>query len=168
MFLFLHFLKCSRELKVSGAIGACVSLGVKSQHVSDTETGIGGTSSWRISGVYPNSTMAFFFDVVSQQASPLPQGGRGFVQFINTYQHSSGSKRMRVTTVARNWVDATTNMNQVSYSFDQECAAVLMARIAIFRAEVDNGHDVLRWLDRMLIKLVCLSISIIIFKQSVA
>ena len=51
-------------------------------------------------------------------------------------------------------VDATANMNQISYSFDQECAAILMARIAIFRAETDNGHDVLRWLDRMLIKLV--------------
>jgi protein transport protein SEC23 len=48
-------------------------------------------------------------------------------------------------------------MNQISYSFDQECAAVLMARIAIFRAETDNGHDVLRWLDRMLIKLVKLN-----------
>jgi protein transport protein SEC23 len=46
------------------------------------------------------------------------------------------------------------NLNQIAYSFDQECAAVLMARIATFRAETDNGHDVLRWLDRMLIKLV--------------
>lgn len=47
-------------------------------------------------------------------------------------------------------------MNQIAYSFDQECSAVLMARIAIFRAETDNGHDVLRWVDRMLIKLVSL------------
>jgi protein transport protein SEC23 len=139
---------------VSGAIGPCVSLGVKNQHVSETETGVGGTSSWRISGIYPNTTLSFYFDVVNQQASPLPQGGRGYVQFVNTYQHSNGTRRIRVTTVARNWVDATVNMNQISYSFDQECAAVLMARIAIFRAETDNGHDVLRWLDRMLIKLV--------------
>ena len=50
------------------------------------------------------------------------------------------------------------NMNQVSFSFDQECAAVLMARIATFRAETDNGHDVLRWVDRMLIKLVRLNL----------
>jgi protein transport protein SEC23 len=145
--------KTSRELKVSGAIGACVSLGVKTQYVSETETGIGGTSSWKVSGIYPNTTLAFFFDVVSQQAAPLPQGGRGYVQFVNTYQHASGTKRIRVTTLARNWVDATVNMNQISYSFDQECAAVLMARIATFRAETDNGHDVLRWVDRMLIKL---------------
>ena len=37
---------------------------------------------------------------------------------------------------------------------DQEAAAVLMARIAVFRAETDDGPDVLRWLDRMLIRLV--------------
>ncbi len=139
---------------MSGAIGPCVSLGVKNQHVSETETGIGGTNSWRIAGIYPNTTLSIYFDIVNQQASPLPQGGRGYVQFINTYQHSNGTRRIRVTTVARNWVDANANMNQISYSFDQECAAVLMARIAIFRAETDNGHDVLRWLDRMLIKLV--------------
>ena len=29
-----------------------------------------------------------------------------------------------------------------------------MARIAVFRAETDDGPDVLRWLDRMLIRLV--------------
>lgn len=45
-------------------------------------------------------------------------------------------------------------MNQIAFGFDQECAAVLMARIAAFRGDTDNGHDVLRWLDRMLIKLV--------------
>jgi protein transport protein SEC23 len=83
----------------------------------------------------------------------MPQGGRGYVQFVNTYQHSNGTKRIRVTTVGRNWTDTTVNMNQVAFSFDQEAAAVLMARIATFRAETDNGHDVLRWVDRMLIKL---------------
>ncbi len=51
---------------MSGAIGACVSLGVKSQYVSETETGIGGTSAWKVSGIYPNTTLAIFFDVVNQ------------------------------------------------------------------------------------------------------
>jgi protein transport protein SEC23 len=31
-----------------------------------------------------------------------------------------------------------------------------MARLAVFRAETDDGPDVLRWLDRMLIRLVSL------------
>ncbi|KAK4952287.1 GTPase-activating protein S23, partial [Elasticomyces elasticus] len=41
----------------------------------------------------------------------------------------------------------------LAQSFDQEAAAVLMSRIAVFKAEVDDGPDVLRWVDRMLIRL---------------
>ncbi|KAJ3004194.1 hypothetical protein NUW54_g4931 [Trametes sanguinea] len=41
----------------------------------------------------------------------------------------------------------------IAASFDQEAAAVLMARIAVFKAEIDDSPDVLRWLDRMLIRL---------------
>jgi protein transport protein SEC23 len=88
-------------LKVSGAIGACVSLGSKNQWVSETETGIGGTNAWKIAGIYPNTTLSIFFDVVNQQSSPLPQGGRGYIQFTNSYQHPNGTKRIRVTTIAR-------------------------------------------------------------------
>ncbi|XP_021379920.1 protein transport protein Sec23A-like isoform X1 [Mizuhopecten yessoensis] len=145
--------KTSRELKVSGAIGPCVSLGVKGPAVSDTELGLGGTCQWKLCGLYPSTTLAFFFEVVNQHNAPIPQGGRGYIQFITQYQHSSGQRRVRVTTLARNWADASTNIQHISAGFDQEAAAVLMARIAVFRAETDDGPDVLRWLDRMLIRL---------------
>uniref|UniRef100_A0A8W8IEX7 Protein transport protein SEC23 n=1 Tax=Magallana gigas TaxID=29159 RepID=A0A8W8IEX7_MAGGI len=145
--------KTSRELKVSGAIGPCVSLGVKGPSVSDTEMGLGGTSQWKMCGLYPNTTLALFFEVVSQHNAPIPQGGRGYLQFITQYQHSSGQRRVRVTTLARNWADASTNIQHIAAGFDQEAAAVLMARTAVFRAETDDGPDVLRWLDRMLIRL---------------
>lgn len=52
------------------------------------------------------------------------------------------------------WADASINIQHIAAGFDQEAAAVLMARIAVYRAETDDGPDVLRWLDRMLIKLV--------------
>lgn len=52
------------------------------------------------------------------------------------------------------WADASTNIQHISAGFDQEASAVLMARLAVFRAETDDGPDVLRWLDRMLIRLV--------------
>jgi len=52
------------------------------------------------------------------------------------------------------WVDAS-NAQHVAAGFDQEAAAVLMARMATFRAESDDGPDVLRWIDRTLIRLVC-------------
>ena len=80
-------------------------------------------------------------------------------QFITQYQHSSGQRRVRVTTIARNWADPATALPHISASFDQECAAVLMARMAVWRAETqDDGPDVLRWVDRMLIRLVSISL----------
>ena len=41
----------------------------------------------------------------------------------------------------------------LAQSFDQDAAAVLMSRITLFKSEQDDGADVLRWIDRMLIKL---------------
>ena len=45
-------------------------------------------------------------------------------------------------------------MPMMAASFDQECASVIMARIAVYRADTEEGSDVLRWLDKMLIRLV--------------
>jgi len=61
---------------------------------------------------------------------------------------------MSVVWLWHSWVDASVNIQHIAAGFDQEAAAVLMARIAVFRAETDDGPDVLRWLDRMLIRLV--------------
>ena len=60
------------------------------------------------------------------------------------------------------WVDASVNLQHIAAGFDQEASAVLMARIAVFRAETDDGPDVLRWLDRMLIRLVCIYDSVVV------
>ncbi|XP_072929744.1 protein transport protein Sec23A isoform X1 [Epargyreus clarus] len=145
--------KCSRELKISGAIGSCVSLNVKGPCVSDQEVGMGNTSQWKMCTFTPSTTMAIFFEVVNQHAAPVPQGGRGCVQLITQYQHSSGQRRVRVTTIARNWGDAAVNLHHIAAGFDQEAAAVVMARLVVYRAEQEDGPDVLRWLDRMLIRL---------------
>ncbi|XP_035449043.1 protein transport protein Sec23A isoform X2 [Spodoptera frugiperda] len=144
--------KCSRELKISGAIGSCVSLNVKGPCVSDQEVGMGNTCQWKMCTFTPSTTMAIFFEVVNQHAA-VPQGGRGCVQFITQYQHSSGQRRVRVTTIARNWGDAAVSLHHISAGFDQEAAAVVMARLVVYRAELEDGPDVLRWLDRMLIRL---------------
>jgi protein transport protein SEC23 len=145
--------KCCRELKVCGVIGPCISLNRRNQYVSESEVGVGGTAAWKICGLDPSSSLAVVFEVSNQQASSIPQGQMGCLQFITFYQHSTGQKRVRVTTIARQWVDAATNLNHISSSFDQECAAVVMARLAVSRSENDDGPDVLRWLDRMLIRL---------------
>ncbi|KAJ6655663.1 hypothetical protein lerEdw1_004899 [Lerista edwardsae] len=117
------------------------------------EIGTGGTCQWKICGLNPSTTLALYFEVVNQHNAPIPQGGRGAIQFVTQYQHSSGQRRIRVTTVARNWADAQTQLQNIAASFDQEAAAILMARLAVYRAETEEGPDVLRWLDRQLIRL---------------
>ena len=145
--------KCSRELKIQGGIGSCVSLNVKSPLVSDSEIGMGNTVQWKMCTFTPSTTMALFFEVVNQHSAPIPQGGRGCIQFITQYQHTTGQRRIRVTTIARHWADATTSLHHISSGFDQEAAAVLMSRMVVYKAETDDGPDVLRWVDRMLIRL---------------
>nr|XP_039259214.1 protein transport protein Sec23A-like [Styela clava] len=145
--------KTSREVKVSGIIGPCTSLNVKSPCVSENEIGIGGTSQWKLCGLDSSTTLAIYFEIVNQHNTPIPQGGRGTVQFITNYIHSSGQRRIRVTTIARSWADPSAGQVHVSASFDQEAAAVIMGRMAITRSQDDGGPDVLRWLDRMLIRL---------------
>lgn len=145
--------KCSRELKIQGGIGSCVSLNVKSPLVSDSEIGMGNTVQWKMCTFTPSTTMALFFEVVNQHSAPIPQGGRGCIQFITQYQHTTGQRRIRVTTIARHWADAATSIHHISAGFDQEAAAVLMSRMVVYKAETDDGPDVLRWVDRMLIRL---------------
>ncbi|KDE07582.1 protein transporter SEC23 [Microbotryum lychnidis-dioicae p1A1 Lamole] len=141
----------TKELKVSGMIGHAISANKKSNWVGETEIGLGQTSAWKICSLSPKTSNAVYFEVVTPAGQPLQPGARGMIQFVTHYQHTSGQFRLRVTTIARNFAEA--GHPSISENFDQEAAAVLMARIAVFKAEIDDSPDVLRWLDRMLIRL---------------
>ncbi len=58
--------KCSRELKISGAVSACSAPGDKrdTSAVSDMEIGLGGTPAWKFCVLGPNTTSAIFFEVL--------------------------------------------------------------------------------------------------------
>merc|ERR550525_838310 len=99
-----------------------------------------------------STTFGFYFDVTNQQANAMAQGKQSYLQFQTCYLHPSGRKRLRVTTVSNQFSDA--NMSDIATGFDQEAAAVLMARYAVFKCENEDPLDVLRWVDRMLIRLV--------------
>lgn len=141
----------TKELKVSGLIGHAISAGKKSACVGETEIGIGQTSAWKLCTINPGTSAAVYFEVVSPAGQALAPGSRGLIQFVTHYQHATGQMRLRVTTVARNFAEP--GSPSIPASFDQEAAAVMMARIAVFKAEIDDSPDVLRWLDRMLIRL---------------
>ena len=144
----------TKELKVTGLIGHAVSLNKKSSSVGETECGIGNTCAWKMCGIDPSSSYAIYFEIANQGGPAQMQQGpqRALMQFLTYYQHSSGQYHLRVTTIARN-LSGPAGDPAIAQSFDQETAAVLMARIAVFKAEVDDGPDVLRWVDRMLIRL---------------
>ncbi|KAI9139434.1 protein transporter SEC23 [Paraphysoderma sedebokerense] len=141
----------TKELKVCGLIGTAVSANKKSPHVGETEIGIGNTSAWKFCSITPNTTAAVYFEIANQQNTPVQPGSTGMIQFVTHYQHANGQYRLKVTTCARRIMDGSAP--EIQSGFDQEAAAVLMARIAVFKAEIDDGPDVLRWLDRMLIRL---------------
>ena len=132
--------KTTKEIKVSGLIGHAVSASNKSNYVGETEIGIGGTSTWKMAGLMPRSSFGMYFEIVSQAPGMALGGGagpHGSIQFTTHFTHSSGSQRLRVTTVNRPLRDG--GSPEIAQSFDQETAAVLMARIAVFKSEVDDG-----------------------------
>ncbi|XP_055389012.1 LOW QUALITY PROTEIN: uncharacterized protein LOC129618233 [Condylostylus longicornis] len=143
---------CSRELKVCGAIGSCTSTGKKGLQVGETCVGEGGTCEWVIPALDKRTTLAFYFEVVTQNQSQVPPSRQAFLQFQTLYHHPSGRRRLRVSTVSHRFGEP--GSHDLVSGFDQEAAAVLMARLAVFKTEQEDCLDVLRWLDRKLIRLV--------------
>ncbi len=60
---------------------------------------------------------------------------------------------MRVTTVQR-IMSNPDDLRELAFGFDQETAAVILSRLAIFKTFSEDSMDVIRWVDRTLIKLV--------------
>ncbi|GLJ49269.1 hypothetical protein SUGI_1041010 [Cryptomeria japonica] len=141
----------TKEVKICGALGPCSSLQKKATSVSEHEIGIGGTRAWKMSTLTNKTCLAFFFEVSSQQSVKIQPGTAFFIQFLTQYQHGNGQVRLRVTTTARRWVDGT-QLQELAAGFDQEAAAAIMARLAVHKSESEEIHEILRWLDRMLIR----------------
>lgn len=146
--------KSSKELKVQGLIGhASAVKKTSATNISDTTIGVGGTSTWTMGSLLPQHTYAVFFDIASNGPTPVTGDNQqlAYIQFITNYQHSSGTIRTRVTTVANQLQSFGSPL--IAASFDQEAAAVLISRIAVHKAETEEGPDVIKWIDRTLIKL---------------
>jgi len=105
-------------------------------------------------GLDEDTTLAIYFEVTNQANTPVQQGQQRYLQLLTQYQHSSGQYRYRVTTLSHTWADVGTQLAEIARGFDQEAAAVLMARIASHKTQSEEAFDILRWIDRMLIRLV--------------
>nr|XP_043612940.1 protein transport protein SEC23 [Erigeron canadensis] len=137
----------TKDVKICGAIGPCISLGKKNGSVSDKEIGEGGTNTWKLGTITDKTCIAFFFQVSADQ-KPQP-GSAFFIQFITKYRHGNMGLRKRVTTAARRWVSG--GAPEIAAGFDQETAAAVMARLAVHETKTNFPREVVRWLDKELI-----------------
>ncbi|CAH9080693.1 unnamed protein product [Cuscuta europaea] len=148
-------IKCSKDIKIQGIIGPCTSLEKKGPAIANTAIGEGNTTVWKMCSLDKTTCLTVFFDVSSsEKADPSANANSYlFIQFLTSYQGSDGQTKLRVTTISRRWVDTAVNSEELIQSFDQETAAVVMARLASYKMEMEEGFDATRWLDRNLIRL---------------
>ncbi|XP_071697568.1 protein transport protein SEC23 G [Rutidosis leptorrhynchoides] len=137
----------TKDVKICGAIGPCVTLRKKNRSVSEKEIGEGGTHTWKLGTITDKTCITFFFQVNEEQ-KPQP-GTAFFIQFITKYRNGNMEVRKRVTSAARRWVNV--GAPEIAAGFDQETAAVVMARLAVHETEKNFPREVVRWLDHELI-----------------
>lgn len=148
-------INCSKDIKIQGIIGPCTSLEKKGPGVADTVVGQGHTTAWKMCGLDKSTCLTVFFDISSSEKSN-PSGTLNpqlYLQFLTSYQNPEGQMKLRVTTVTRKWVDSALGSEELVQGFDQETAAVVMARLTSLKMEDEEGFDATRWLDRSLIRL---------------
>ena len=141
----------SAEVKISGAIGPGYSYKKKNAFVSEVEVGMAQTNCWYLGNLDAQTAVAFYLDITSQENEA--KRPFAYVQFQTKYQHAGGRMRMRVTTLKYAYAE-TANLARVISGFDQETATVIMARWAVSKTESEDDIDVIRWLDRTLIRMV--------------
>ncbi|QCE13067.1 protein transport protein SEC23-like [Vigna unguiculata] len=148
-------INCSKEIKIQGVIGPCTSLEKKGPSVADTVIGEGNTTAWKMCGLDKSTCLTVMFDLSSSERTNTPGAVNPqlYLQFLTSYQDPSGQSVLRVTTVTRRWVDSTVSSEELVQGFDQETAAVVMARFASLKMESEETFDATRWLDRFLIRL---------------
>ncbi|KAJ4895321.1 Sec23/Sec24 protein transport family protein [Raphanus sativus] len=138
-------INCSKDIKIQGIIGPCASLQKKGPSVADTVIGEGNTTAWKMCGLDKSTCLTVFFDLSSSdQASNL--GGVNpqlYIKFMTSYQNQEGKTLLRVTTVTRQWVDTAISTEELVQGFDQETAAVVVARLASLKMETERGSMLL-------------------------
>jgi protein transport protein SEC23 len=139
---------------VQGMLGCGASLHKGGSIVSSNAVGAGRSSSYRISALDHSSTLCFFFEITaeSKSADKAKANETFHIQFATHYLHWDGTWRKRITTIGRMWVSGQ-NPHELVMGFDQEAAAVMLARYCTWKMETEEEFDATRWIDRSLIRL---------------
>jgi len=142
----------TQPVKVSGGIGHLASLNTPGNMQSDTVIGEGNTRSWLLGGMDQNSTYSFILDISNTTQNHSYK--RAVIQIHTTYVMSDGTTRLRVTSLQRKFNSDSNNLLEIAQNFDQESSAVLMARLCVIKGYFEESIEVLRWLDKSLIRLI--------------
>ncbi|XP_050372685.1 protein transport protein SEC23-like [Argentina anserina] len=148
-------INCSKDIKIQGVIGPCTSLEKKGPAVADTSIGEGNTTAWKMCSLDRSTCLTVFFDLSSSDQSNTPGtvNPQLYLQFLTSFQNPQGQMMLRVTTITRRWIDSSVSAEELVQGFDQETAAVVMARKTSLKMEAEESFDATRWLDRGLIRL---------------
>lgn len=149
-------INCSKDIKVQGIIGPCASLEKKGPLSSETVVGQGNTTAWKMCGLDKATSLCLIFEIAkkdSPDAISQSPNNQFYFQFLTYYQNTSGQMRLRVTTLSRRWIAGTGSIQDLIAGFDQEAAAVVLARQVSFKMETEAEFDPIRWLDKSLIQM---------------
>ena len=147
----------TKPLKIKGALGHLVSLNQQNLDMisNDYPIGEGKTRVWNLGGIDNTSTYSFILDTANTDQNVANSLRYATVQILTTYIASDRSTRLRVTTIKRKYSpDLENNKYEVAQGFDQEAAVVLLTKIAIWKSNIEDRIDVLRWVDKSLINLM--------------
>lgn len=138
--------------KVQGVIGQCVGTGKRSSSVAEYEMGLGGTCQWTTCMLDETTTFAIYYDTAASAIAEANKDSRRYTQIVTRYEIGQ-EIRTRVTTLPHKQL-LNPSIKDLADSFDQETAAVLLARLAIYKTDSMPLIDVMRWLDRTVVRLV--------------
>lgn len=141
----------SNSIFISGAIGNMISLNIASSNVSQISLYEGNTKTWYIGGMDNNSCYTFILDMNSSSGNIKS----GSIQLVTSYISGDRTHRVRVTTVNRKIIGSLSIQNNVSdliQGIDQEAATVMLAKVAIIKSKSEEYQEVLKWLDKTLIR----------------
>lgn len=100
---------------------------------------------WRVNSVYREHNATLLFDTEGDVKSKE----LGHIQIVTQYQRSDRRLVTRVTTLARLFSDLKSD---VLSGFDQEAAMVLLARMFTSKKEAEEEIDLIRRIDRVLVR----------------
>jgi len=141
----------SSELRVCGAMAHLTPIMSPDRKAlaSDLEIGIGGTTAWRLCCVDKHTSLTLFFDVVHPHTLPV-HSSEAVVQLLLHYYTHDARQVLRVTTISRPWIASPDD----DLLFDEGASAIVLARQTVWKEGSDDPVDILRSVDRTLIRLV--------------